>query len=262
MTDEQRRQLDEQGFIVFPKLMGEEFRLELLKRVEELYESEGENAGHEFRTEPHARRLANLIDKGEVFHRVVMCPEVLDAARHVLGDGFKLSSLNARSTNPFAPESQPLHCDMGLTPDTHGAKVFNSVWMLDEFTAANGATRAVPGSHKWNELPSARMEDPSKPHPDEILVTGKAGTVVVYNAHLWHGGTANSTSRHRRALHAFYVRRDVPQQQYQKRLLGEETQRGLGAELRRLLALDDELNDRLSSAQEGLSGFMQRSPRV
>jgi hypothetical protein len=47
-----------------------------------------------------ARRLANLVDKGEVFERVVSHPRVLEAVRHVLGDNFKLSSFNARSTDP------------------------------------------------------------------------------------------------------------------------------------------------------------------
>jgi hypothetical protein len=49
------------------------------------------------------------------------------------------------------------------------------------------------------------------------------------NAHLWHGGTANRTSRPRLAMHAFYCRRDKPQQQYQKKLLRPEVQASLSA---------------------------------
>ena len=33
------------------------------------------------------------------------------------------------------------------------------------------------------------------------------------NAAAWHGGTLNRTERPRRAMHGFYVRRDIPQQQ-------------------------------------------------
>ena len=91
--------------------MDADFLEEIRATVERLWEEEGENAGSEFRKEPGARRLANLVDKGEVFERVVSHPRVLEAVRHVLGDDFKLSSLNARSTDPWWPECQPLHCD-------------------------------------------------------------------------------------------------------------------------------------------------------
>ena len=49
-----------------------------------------------------------------------------------------------------------------------------------------------------------------------------AGDVVVMNAHMWHGGTANRTGHPRRAMHVYYTRWDQPQQQYQKRLLSAE----------------------------------------
>ena len=77
------------------------------------------------------------------------------------------------------------------------------------------------------------------------------------NAHLWHGGTANRTDKPRLALHSFYCRRDQPQQQYQKRLLGEEVQGRLNVDLRWLLALDDPLNDKLSEQFSGRSGFLK-----
>jgi ectoine hydroxylase-related dioxygenase (phytanoyl-CoA dioxygenase family) len=77
------------------------------------------------------------------------------------------------------------------------------------------------------------------------------------NAHLWHGGTANRTGSPRTALHAFYCRRDKPQQQYQKKLLRPEVQRELSPHLRHLLALDDPLNDQLSADAAERSGFLK-----
>ena len=80
---------------------------------------------------------------------------------------------------------------------------------------------------------------------------------MVLNAHAWHAGTANRAGRPRAAVHAFYCRRDRPQQQYQRGLLRPEVQRSLSAELRDLLALDDPLNDRLSAGAEARSGFLK-----
>jgi ectoine hydroxylase-related dioxygenase (phytanoyl-CoA dioxygenase family) len=126
--------------------------------------------------------------------------------------------------------------------------------MLDDFTPDNGATRMIPGSHRWRRLPPAETFDPQ---PGEELVLGKAGTVVIMNAHMWHGATANRTAMPRRAMHVYYTRRDKPQQQYQKALLGPEVERRLSVAARRVLALDDPLNDELSATGSGASGFMK-----
>lgn len=257
LLTEDLRQLDEQGWIALPGAMDAPFLQEVRERVEELWAEEGEAAGAEFRKEPGARRLANLVDKGEVFERVVSHPGVLEAVRHVLGDDFKLSSLNARSTDPWSAECQPLHCDAGAVADDSGFWVCNTIWLLDDFTPDNGATRVVPRSHQWRKLPQQELADPQAAHPEEALVLGEAGTVVIMNTHAWHGGTANRTGHPRRALHAFYTRGDRPQQQYQKALLREETQRRLSPELRRILALDDARNDALSSRTTGMSGFLK-----
>ena len=80
---------------------------------------------------------------------------------------------------------------------------------------------------------------------------------MVMNAHLSHGGLENQSDSPRRALHAFYCRRDTPQQQYQKALLDDGVQSRLSPQLRQLLALDDPENDRLSSKVTSTSGFMK-----
>jgi len=251
------RQLDEAGWLRLTDLIDRSFLRQILSRVERLWEEEGGKAGSEFRNEPGARRLANLVDKGEVFERVVAHPRVLEAVQHVLGPDYKLSSLNARSTDPGWPECQPLHCDAGAIADDSGFWVCNTIWLLDDFTAENGATRIVPGSHRWRRLPQQELADPQARHPNEVLVLGKAGDVVVMNTHAWHGGTANRTGNPRRALHAFYTRGDKPQQQYQKALLRQETQARLSPQLRRILALDDPHNDEISSMMSGMSGFLR-----
>jgi hypothetical protein len=257
MTREERDQLDEQGFVLLEGCMGDDLLGELRSRILQLFEEEGDRAGSEFKTEEHAHRLANLVDKGEVFRRAIVLPAVLERVRYVLGIDAKLSSLNARSADPRSEVGQPLHVDMAAIPDEKGYWVCNTVWMLDDFTNENGPTRMIPGSHKWGRRPQDVLDDPLAPHPAEVLLTGTAGTVAVMNAHLWHGGTANRTSAPRLAMHAFYCRRDKPQQQYQKRMVRPEVQATLDADLRNLLALDDPLNDELSSSVTVRSGFLK-----
>jgi ectoine hydroxylase-related dioxygenase (phytanoyl-CoA dioxygenase family) len=257
MTEDERRHLDEHGYVVLRGRIDADLLHGLTTRIAEVFAEEGPQAGHEFKQEVNAHRLSNLVDKGEVFRRAIALPDVLECVRHVLGPAMKLSSLNARSADPYSEEGQPLHVDMGAVADEKGYWVCNTVWMLDPFTTENGATRMVPGSHLWGTRPQDVLADPMAPHPDEILLTGPAGSIAVMNAHLWHGGTANRTAAPRLAMHAFYCRRDKPQQQYQKRLLSPEVQSALSPELRTLLALDDPLNDELSSAPVVRSGFLK-----
>jgi len=257
MTRLEEQSLGDAGYLVLEGFMSPGLLESLRERVEELFAEEGDKAGSEFKQEPQSRRLANLVNKGEVFRRVIALPGILKGVACVLGPEIKLSSLNVRSANPHSAWVQPLHADAGAVADEKGYWVCNTVWMLDDFTTENGAIRAVPGSHRWRKLPQQVLSDPSAAHPEEVLITGKAGSVVIMNAHMWHGGTANRTSVHRRAMHAFYVRRDKPQQQYQKALLCPEVQQGLSPELRKLLALDDPMNDRLSSEAAGQSGFLR-----
>lgn len=251
-----RDELDQRGFVILQDFVAPEWLDELRTETERLFELEGEQAGSEFRTEAGSRRLANLVNKGETFRKVVVDARLLKYVELVLGPDFKLSSLNARSANPHNGITQPLHADMGAIADERGYWVCNSVWMLDDFTIENGPTRVVPGSHRWNRLPQDVLEEPDASHEDEEIITGRAGTVVVMNAHAWHGGLANRTDRPRTALHAFYSRSDKPQQQYQRRLLSQELQDSLSPELRRVLALDDPVNDEVTAGSERKSGFL------
>ncbi len=254
LTNSQKQQLDELGYLILPGLVSPPLLAALRERVETLWEQEGDQAGSEFRPEPGTRRLANLVDKGAIFADMVTMPEILECIEHVIGPRYKLSSLNARSTHPHNGESQAWHADVGAIADESGYWVCNTVWMLDDFTTENGATRMVPRSHAWRRLPGAGITGSV---PGEQLVTGPAGTVAVMNAHMWHGGTANRTDRCRRALHAFYTRSDKPQQQYQKALLRPQTVETLSPLQRQVLALDDAENDRLSSATTRMSGFLK-----
>jgi hypothetical protein len=66
MTPSQREQLDRDGFAILNGFMGDALLAEVRERVEELFAMEGEGAGSEFKQEEQTRRLANLVDKGEV----------------------------------------------------------------------------------------------------------------------------------------------------------------------------------------------------
>ena len=97
------------------------------------------------------------------------------------------------------------------------------IWAIDDLSAENGAPRIIPGTHLRPELPEEVLSDPELPHPDEVVFAAPAGSVMIYNAHTWHGGTCNTTGSRRRVLHGLYIDRQDSAQQDQRRWLKPET---------------------------------------
>ena len=216
------KQLDDKGFLPLPNLLSTGQVTATRQRITEITAVEGEGAGKEFRQEAGSERLSNLIDKDPIFDICFTHPRVLAAMNHVLNSDFKLSSLNSRASLP-GQGLQALHADWGGGVEPGDFQVCNSIWLLVDFTPENGATRIVPGSHNSGKHPNNALDDPRAPHPDEILLTAPAGTVVIFNSHLWHGGTVNRSNSPRFALHSYFTRRHHPQQLNQKEWISETT---------------------------------------
>lgn len=230
--------LDEQGYLPLHGILTTAEAAAWRRRLQELAEAEGEQAGLEVHQEEGTVRLSNLIDKDPVFEKCITEPRLLGAIRHVLGPRFRLSSLNARAAQP-GQGLQGLHADWGEGVAPGDYRVCNSLWLLTDFTAENGATRVVPGSHRSRQVPRQAMDDPTADHPDQVELLGPAGTVVVFNSHLWHGGTLNRSDSERAAMHCYYCRRDEKQQTDQRKWLSPETVRRLSPEARAVVDVED-----------------------
>lgn len=130
----------------------------------------------------------------------------------------------------------PVDREAAPTPDTPQLEVI-VLYALSDFTAENGATRVVPGSHLW---PAKR-----KPQEHEVVAAEMpAGSAIYYVGKTLHGGGPNSTDQMRRALFLgfslgwlrtkenFFVStpidavREMPERVQQ--LLGYETHGGIG----------------------------------
>lgn len=236
LTPAEKAQLDRDGYLPLPGILSPQLVAQIGQRVDELVEIEGENAGKEVHQEVGTDRLSDLVNKDRLFEICFTHPRVLAAIYHVLGQEFKLSSLNFRAALP-GQGLQALHADWGgaVAPDDY--YVCNSIWLLDDFTEANGATRVVPGTQRSGKVPKDVMADPKDAHPDEVLLLAPAGTVVIFNSHTWHGGTLNRTDSRRRALHSYFCRRDQTQQLDQQQYIRDDTYARLSPAARYILAV-------------------------
>jgi ectoine hydroxylase-related dioxygenase (phytanoyl-CoA dioxygenase family) len=97
----------------------------------------------------------------------------------------------------------------------------------------------VPGSHLWGKSPKEVLIDLNTSHPDEIVIEGQPGDVLVFNGHCWHAGRPNETDGHRRGVLVHYLRADVPRPENRRQHLDATQAVGLAPQERVLLGLDD-----------------------
>jgi ectoine hydroxylase-related dioxygenase (phytanoyl-CoA dioxygenase family) len=136
------------------------------------------------------RRVYALFAKTRSLDALALHPAVLAVLDEVLGH-YQLSAPAGISIGPDEV-AQPLHPDDAIypLPRPHPEVVVNVMWPLQDFNEANGATRIVPGSHRWGD---------ERPPPDVETVTVEmpAGTALLYSGSVWHGGGANRTDHDR-----------------------------------------------------------------
>jgi ectoine hydroxylase-related dioxygenase (phytanoyl-CoA dioxygenase family) len=221
------RDLDERGVCIVPNVLDEATLERLRMRHDELIRKEGADVATEAASDPEfhkergAPRLADLCNKGTVFDQLWLHPLVVAAAYHVIARPFKLSALSSREARA-GQGNQGLHADWGDRGDPSINHVFIAVWSVDAFMPDNGSTRVVPGSHRQPH-PSGILADVSLPHPQQLVATCPAGSVILMNSHTWHGGTTNTSGMRRRACHAYYCAREHGQQLDQREYLRKRT---------------------------------------
>src|SRR6202046_668750 len=140
------------------------------------------------------QRIYALFAKTRTFDQAAIHPLVLDVLDQVLGH-YQLSAPVGISIGP-GEQAQILHRDDAVYPLPQPCPpvVVNTMWPLDEFTAANGATRFIPGSHRWEPGREPTADDPV------LTATMSPGSVMFYLGSLVHGGGAHNTRPPRRGM--------------------------------------------------------------
>lgn len=180
--------LDRDGFVVVERYLSPQQvaakRADLERVLAELPTGRNEFEGFE------TRRIYALFAKTREFDDEAIDPLLLGVLDRVLGDA-QLSAPVGISIGP-GESAQPLHRDDGIypLPDPKPELVLNTMWALDEFTEANGATLVAPGSHRWSEQPPAD-------EIETVPATMPAGSVMFFRGSLLHGGGANRTDASR-----------------------------------------------------------------
>jgi len=204
------RQLDSDGYVILPSLLPPS-QVKAIKDALAPY-LQGKLKGRNDFEGYDSERVYALLAKSPVFAELAAHPLVLEVSEAILGPNFMLSACLAINSHP-GENAQPLHFDDSFykVPRPRPAYGVSAFWAIDEFTADNGATEIIPGSHIWGDEPPAGGDTfretfingkhvPVEDHPGLEKVVMPAGSLMLTPGTLWHRGGANHSNASRLAI--------------------------------------------------------------
>ena len=191
--------------------------------------------------------LECVFNKARVFERAYQIPSVLRLVRHFLGGDAVLCAVHGSVIEP-GQGGGGLHADGEVTGHlrsrsqaaadegrriTSHAMSINTIFCVGEFTATNGATRLVPGSHKVEAI-----EIPENAAENARIVEAERGSAILFHANIWHGSSRNRSSKRRYAMIAPW-RRNWSRGPYELcRIVDPDVLERAGAEGKRVFGFD------------------------
>lgn len=193
------------GFVVIPGSV----KSADLPQLVEAYDSAASLASSDdIRIGSSTTRVSDFVNRGdEKFDSIYLHQPLLEASYRVIGQPFKLSTMHARTLRPNS-QASALHID--FKPDEEKFPLVSFIFMVDEFRNDNGATRFVPGSHKWTTIPNELTDDAVAGFEKQTRTAcGQAGSIIIFNGSVWHGISANTTNEPRRSIQGAFIPRDA-----------------------------------------------------
>ncbi len=224
------RRLETDGFVVLDDVVPASLVAELRDAVDRTLDANETPFGSNHFLGDRTRRVFNLLSRDPLFASVPVHDPVLGVVEHVLGPELLLSSLTAIDIHP-GQVAQPLHSDDASIPlaRPHQPLAIVAIWALTDFTADNGGTRLVPASHVADRRP--RPDDESATVPTSM----RAGSVLVYNGSIWHGGGENRSEGRRIGIVCNYYAGWLRQEENQLLALSREQVAEMPERLRRMV---------------------------
>ena len=191
-----REQIDSQGYALLPGVLTSDQVRTLKAALDRAIGAESKDHTAHGRTEMANVSMVLLCALyGDEFLDLFDIEPLIQPFEWVMGEGCIVYAYTSSSMPPRATNySGRIHVDCPRLIDGYISKM-GATLLLDDFTEENGATWFLPASHTRESAPS----------PDEFYDKGAraiapAGSVLYFNARLWHAGGANQTDRWRHAL--------------------------------------------------------------
>jgi len=200
----QVQQLTDQGYVILPNLISGEL-LEQVRGALDDINNQTRMGIHEFEGY-NTHRAYCVVSKSDAFDELIMNRTILSIIESYFGETPQLSA-SMGMTIYQGQAAQPLHRDSGHYPLAwpHPPLEVNSIWAFDDFREDNGATRYVPATH--------RLPHNDRPDVQPLVAEMEAGSVLVYDGALWHGGgESTAEGARRRCVNNLFTRQWLRQQ--------------------------------------------------
>ncbi len=213
------------GYVIIPSLLTDDELAEIRAGIEPLLGHPGRNDFEGTVTQ----RVYAVVEKTRALDRLITHPRILALLDRLFQPNYLLSQAQVINILP-GETPQALHPDDAFyaVPRPRPPLGAATVWAIDAFTAENGATVVVPGSHTWGD------RDPTD-DDTRVPAVMPAGSVVFYPGTLWHGGGENHTTAPRLAVTCQYCEPWVRTQENYFLSVRRETAAALSEDLKRLL---------------------------
>ena len=215
--DRAREDLDRAGYCIVENLIPVDLNNRLKIRINEQAEAERE-AEIAHIQDGNTQWIANALNKGKVFMELLTCAkESHQLVEHLIGANFILSCSNVPIAGP-STQRMGMHCDQYWTPEIFATPTEHALlgdmsfatmegatdpratnylfppcmstlmWTVTDFTAINGATVFVPGSHLSGRQPQYDGE-----FDNAVPAEAPAGSAIIWDGRTWHATGANQT---------------------------------------------------------------------
>ena len=217
--------VERDGFVILPDLLSPAELDAIRSDVAPLLDRVGRNnfEGHT------TQRVYSVLNKTRSCDVIADHPRVLALLDRLFLPNYLLSMLQVINILP-GEQAQMLHTDDGFYPIPRPRAPLGAatIWAIDDFTAENGATDIIPGSHRWGD----RLPDETDQREPVVM---SAGSCVFFVGTLWHGGGANRSDAPRLALTAQYCEPWLRPQEAFTLSMTRDTVRAVSEDIRRML---------------------------
>lgn len=231
LTPEQRRFLDENGYIHFPGFLSEDevdFLIRELKALEQRWIAEGRTKafgipikyGVDLDGQPFVNRFAFASMFSKPIHEFLNTERFKRVAR-ILGEGFRLGEdeKDGMVVNHYVNQEGSRYKQLGWHTDGlrdiflgHELRPLWQVGLyLDDSPIEKGGLRLIPGTHK-DSLFKMVFRKPyfidHRPDPNEVCVTAKRGDLTIHDGRLWHRvarATVTGEASRRRVIYLPFI---------------------------------------------------------
>ena len=186
------RSIKDDGYAVVPEFLDEIAVKRFCNGLAPVFNAVGSRKSDEYGQQ--TVHTHNLLAKTRAVDEILLDDRLLSLIEAVLGPDYQLSGAAAMRPGP-GDHRQHMHQDDGHypIPRPHPPLIVNTLLALDPFTAENGATEVVPGSHRW----AGRTES----NPSTVTVEMAAGSLLLWDGALLHRGGGNTTpNEYRRSI--------------------------------------------------------------